>query len=55
MMFQSYSNTPEYFLRDYVAKAMMITLFTCLRAKAQSFTGVHIIKKLLRFSITGGL
>ena len=26
MMFRSYSNTSEYFLRDYVAKAMVIML-----------------------------
>ena len=39
MMFRSYSNTSEYFLRDYVAKAMVIMLFSgvkisCLRVKA---------------------
>ena len=39
MMFRSYSNTSEYFLRDYVAKAMVIMLssrvkISCLRAKA---------------------
>ena len=56
-MFQSYSKTSEYFLRDYVAKAMVIMLsscvkISCLRGKAHLvFHWCLYNKKVLLYSI----
>ena len=58
MMFRSYNKTFEYFLRDYVAKAMVIMLFSrvkisCLRAKADLVFHWCLYNKSNLFSLSG--
>ena len=58
MMFRSYSNTSEYFLRDYVAKAMVIMLssrvkISCLRAKAHLVFHWCLYNKCIFFAKRG--
>ena len=52
VMFRSYSNTSEYFLRDYVAIVMIILLFSrvkisCLRAKAHLVSNWCLYNKVI--------